>query len=241
MAKARDKFIKGDICCFSDDAIFENIGRGKNRDNKCVVVGFPNDDNLVNVIWNGSKSKTSYHYSFIEKVTKPSSWGKAQLEWRKNTKDSALDVPNHVSWIYDLEDLVYWDLEDMLGLVVIYDNYDNALMDCPKCNCRTKRRYTSERTIQCSGCNAHISPISYTIFKNSKLPLPIWIKAIWLLKIKQPDISITQLCQTLMCSNKSAINLRKRIAPLNSESLEYKLMMKFKNCCQLWDFRTYFP
>lgn len=131
---------------------------------------------------------------------------------------------NRIGEEYGLMDFhwdIFWELKTMLG-------YDKKVL-CKGCGEFTMYEIHSfHMALRCNKCRKTFSPTANTIFSNSKIWLQFWLKAIHILKVDNPNITLKELMKEMDCTNVTACNIRKKIRTINEFSIEYKLYEKFK-------------
>lgn len=102
-----------------------------------------------------------------------------------------------------------------------------GMMRCP--HCKTRRQFIDKKqgqyafAVQCKICNRVISPLSDTIFRQTNIHLSAWLKAMLILKIRQPDILMKDLAVTLNVTLSTTRGIKRKIMSLKDSSLEYRL------------------
>lgn len=146
----------------------------------------------------------------------------AATQNRRNMKFSKAHLAPDDYWPMEWHWEIFWDLVELQG------EFGNKT--CPRClHYGTFELKDHHMAMRCKKCQKTYSPTANTIFNNSKLYLPIWLKAIYLILIKKPEIKLSELCKEIDCTNVTACNMRKKITTLTAESIEYKLMLKYKS------------
>ncbi|MBI4213261.1 MAG: IS1595 family transposase [Chloroflexi bacterium] len=82
---------------------------------------------------------------------------------------------------------------------------------CPKCESKKISRISTRQQFDCDSCGYQFSVLAGTIFHDSKLPLPKWFMAIYLMCESRKGISANQMKRTLDVSYKTAWYLCHRI------------------------------
>ncbi|MBI4213616.1 MAG: IS1595 family transposase [Chloroflexi bacterium] len=94
---------------------------------------------------------------------------------------------------------------------------------CPRCESPKISRIAARHQFDCDSCRYQFSVLAGTIFQDSKLPLPKWFMATYLMCESRKGISANQLKRTIDVSYKTAWFLCHRIraamADLNPEPL----------------------
>ncbi len=131
-----------------------------------------------------------------------------------------------------MEDDGFWMFEWQIG-ELLYDlcellEIPTIKGTCKRCgeNATFHTKDGSWWAFYCNSCRKSTSPLSYTIFKDSKLYLAVWLKGIFILRIKDPEISDRQFAEELGITAKSAHYLKYKIWDLKKDSPEYLLMEK---------------
>jgi len=138
------------------------------------------------------------------------------------TKDS---FPRSETWKNNqvISKKIYEELCDMKGLHPYGGN-----QRCPTCKKRTKWRDKQQGVygfaINCNTCKTTISPISTTIFGHTKTHLSVWLKAMYILKIKEPAIMVKDLAATLNVSLDTARGMRVKTLALRKNAFELRAL-----------------
>ena len=82
---------------------------------------------------------------------------------------------------------------------------------CPRCGAKRPYWLKNQRLWECRSCKYHFSVTAQTIFHRSKLPLPKWFVAIWLMCHSPKGVSAKQLERELGVHYETAWYLAKRI------------------------------
>jgi transposase-like protein len=82
---------------------------------------------------------------------------------------------------------------------------------CPRCGCATVSRIKERAQFDCDGCRYQFSVMSGTVLHDSKLPLPKWFMAVYLMCEARKGISANQMKRTLEVSYKTAWFLCHRV------------------------------
>ena len=75
---------------------------------------------------------------------------------------------------------------------------------CPHCGSTKVYHFSDNRTHKCGDCRQRFSIKVGTIFEDTKLPLPKWFMAIWMVTSHTKGIASTQLAKDLQITQKSA-------------------------------------
>ena len=95
---------------------------------------------------------------------------------------------------------------------------------CPKCGMNSPYWLRNQRLWECRNCKYHFSVTAGTIFHGSKVPLPKWYTAIWLMCNSPKGISSKQLERQLGVHYETAWYMAKRIRKaMKHEVFEDKL------------------
>ena len=82
---------------------------------------------------------------------------------------------------------------------------------CHYCGCGRSSRLPLEHRHKCLSCNRSFSVLLGTVFEATKLPLPNWFTAIYLIADAKKGISSLQLCRHLNVNKNTAWLMQKRI------------------------------
>lgn len=131
---------------------------------------------------------------------------------KSNTKVDLDTFCQVTEWHWD----IFYQLVDLNG-------YDKPVL-CKKCGKVTKYYLKNlHLVLKCPPpCQHTYSPTADTIFSNSKLYLPAWMYAIYLID-GNPKITLNELQRQLKCTNVTACNIRRKIKTLKPRSVERKL------------------
>lgn len=103
---------------------------------------------------------------------------------------------------------------------------------CPTCKKRTRWRDKQQGlysfAINCTACKTTISPLSTTIFGHTKTHLSVWLKAMYILKIKEPSIMVKDLAATLNVSLDTARSMRVKIGALRKNAFELRVLQRLQ-------------
>ncbi len=101
---------------------------------------------------------------------------------------------------------------------------------CPHCGCTEKiYEFKDGITYKCSICRKKFNCITGTIFEKTKIDLPKWFLAIYLITYHKKGIQTTQLAKDLGVTYKTAWFIGHRVR----EMLNNKSFNKLKGCVQL--------
>ena len=104
---------------------------------------------------------------------------------------------------------------------------------CPFC--KTRRRFVEKKqgdyafAIMCSSCRRVISPLSDTIFGHTKIHLSVWLKAMYILKVRQPDILLKDLAVLLHVSLPTVRSMKRKVTGLRKNSFELRVMVRLES------------
>ena len=82
---------------------------------------------------------------------------------------------------------------------------------CPSCEHNNGYRLSRRRTMECSCCGRQTSITADTIFEDSRIPLPCWFLAIYLVANDKGGVSATRLGKQLGVQRKSAALLLRKL------------------------------
>ena len=82
---------------------------------------------------------------------------------------------------------------------------------CPKCGHEHCYALQSRKLYQCRRCRFQASLTQGTIFASTKLPLPTWMLAIYLVTQSKDGISSLNLARTIGVSAKAALRLKHKL------------------------------
>lgn len=82
---------------------------------------------------------------------------------------------------------------------------------CPRCEHNNGYRLSRQRTMKCSCCGRQTSITADTIFEDSRIPLPCWFLAIYLVANDKGGVSATRLGKQLGMQRKSAALLLRKL------------------------------
>ena len=82
---------------------------------------------------------------------------------------------------------------------------------CPKCGHEHCYALQSRKLYQCRRCRFQASLTQGTIFASTKLPLPTWMLAIYLVTQSKDGISSLNLARTIEVSAKAALRLKHKL------------------------------
>lgn len=122
---------------------------------------------------------------------------------------------------------IYEELCDMKG---IYPH--GGIQRCPKC--KTKQQFTKKNqgnysfAIKCPNCRSVLSPLSTTLFAHTKIHLSVWLKAMYILKIRQPDMLMKDLAVALHVSLSTVRSIKKRVLKLRKNATELRLLNRLE-------------
>ena len=137
-------------------------------------------------------------------------------------KIRAIILDKNDDWLWDY----HWDIYFDIAYKLFKDRKNH--FNCPKCG-RQKYYFKASkpRTYTCSKCKKAYSPLSYTVFKNSKLPLIIYLYAKLILDIK-PKIKHEDFISILDVSGVTGTNIKRKVKEINSDDFALKIYRKYK-------------
>lgn len=95
---------------------------------------------------------------------------------------------------------------------------------CPECGCGEATRLRTRPLWQCAGCRHQTSVTAGTAMHGTRLPLQVWLYALWLVALRKVGISALQLQkETGIGSYKSAWLLLQKVRATLGESEDHKL------------------
>ena len=125
----------------------------------------------------------------------------------------------------DLSKKLYAELCDMKGL--------HPFGGEQRCRyCKTRRRFVDKKqgdysfAIMCTYCRKVISPMTETLFAHTKIHLSVWMKAMYILKFRQPDIMVKDLSAALNVSLPTARTIRRKVMKLRKNAFEIRLLQR---------------
>lgn len=135
------------------------------------------------------------------------------MKLAKNSLDN--DGVDFYTWHFD----IFWDIAEAVGM--------DGIVLC-ECGHKKKLYFKQFTSLKCGRCQKAYSPMAGTAFANSKILLPMWLLAIYIID-KNPKITLVEFTKKLDCTNVTACNLRRKIRLLPKDGLEYTLMKKYKH------------
>ena len=103
---------------------------------------------------------------------------------------------------------------------------------CPFC--KTKRRFVAKKqgdysfAIMCRKCSRVISPLNDSVFAHTKIHLSVWLKAMYILKVRQPDILLKHLATALNVSLVTVRSMKRKILALRKNSFELRFLKRLE-------------
>lgn len=128
-------------------------------------------------------------------------------------------------WAIELHWDIYWDVCTYLYKIKFGEN---KRFNCPKCG--EQKYYFKDlklKTLTCSKCRKMYSPLAKTIFKDTKLLIPVYFLAKILID-KFPKIKHIHLMEILNITSISVTNVKRKIKNINRGSIEKSLFDKYK-------------
>ena len=103
---------------------------------------------------------------------------------------------------------------------------------CPFCKTRRKfidkKQGTYSFSIMCVTCRRVISPLTDTIFGHTKMHLSVWLKAMYILKVRQPDILQKDLAASLNVRLATARSMKRKVLGLRENAFELLFMKRME-------------
>jgi len=104
---------------------------------------------------------------------------------------------------------LYGDEDKCRALVVAWRWPDGFV--CPKCSGRAHCVVGPRQLFQCNACRRQTSPMAGTIFNSTKLPLPIWFRAMYLITQTKQGISTIELGRRLGVTQTTAWKIKTKL------------------------------
>lgn len=128
-----------------------------------------------------------------------------------------------VEWHWE----IFWDI---VGLQCGY-----TVMNCPNCKGYADWIIKHSQSLRCSRCKKQYSPLSKTLFANTKIYLPFWFKAILFLRCN-PTSTLEELRNELKCTNVTACRIRQKVKLMKETGIEIKIYKKhYPDIIRLFD------
>ena len=103
---------------------------------------------------------------------------------------------------------------------------------CPYC--KTRRRFIDKKqgdysfSIKCTACRRVISPLASSIFGHTKIHLSVWLKAMYILKVREPEIMVKDLAAALNVRTATARSIKRKVGSLRKDAFELRVLARLQ-------------